>query len=412
MKDEIKQKALKCASEMNIPIVYLDKEKIVKKEQEKIDDMIKKVENATSLEEQMMWLEKVLCSHENNRSGIRITNPEWLEKYFPTSKIENIFSKMIDYYQYRLINTQNLVEYDQASSMIMDILEKENKKFDVTMEATDRKNYIDIPVKEYKNRLMQNININLGKKNIPKLEIIIENDIRNVPDLPLSQKLELLDRNLFHQAIEDIKQKNIYPENAENYNIGHIERVILFTQLIGQKEFVNADGVLDNHLLKLAIECAKYHDCGIKNDREDKKYGIMGANKMLELVGEQYSTLDKNMMAVAIEYHAVLDDDYKFDKICSKYGVSEEYKEQAKKISDCLRDADVLDKMNFINMKDYYDEESLITATSRKLIAISELLCKRYEKVDREIYNQIIQEQLMYQLYNQDNTDIKGVIRH
>lgn len=37
MADEIKQKAIKCSSEMNIPIVYLDKEKIVQHEVSKIN---------------------------------------------------------------------------------------------------------------------------------------------------------------------------------------------------------------------------------------------------------------------------------------------------------------------------------------------------------------------------------------
>ena len=40
MQDEIKQNAIKCSAEMNIPIVFLDKEKIIQHEVTKIEKQI------------------------------------------------------------------------------------------------------------------------------------------------------------------------------------------------------------------------------------------------------------------------------------------------------------------------------------------------------------------------------------
>ena len=103
-------------------------------------------------------VEQVLLSHENNRSGLRMTNNDWLDKYFPTSKIDSIINYLIRNMQQEFERTQDIASYLKYSSQLMDILDKENEKFNVTMENVDRKNYIDIPVEEYKSRIMQFIN--------------------------------------------------------------------------------------------------------------------------------------------------------------------------------------------------------------------------------------------------------------
>ena len=87
MNDEMKSKAIKCSKEMNIPIVYLDKEKIITHEQEKIDSKIALWKETSNREEKLDLLEQILISHENNRCGLRMTNPDWVEEYFPTRKI-------------------------------------------------------------------------------------------------------------------------------------------------------------------------------------------------------------------------------------------------------------------------------------------------------------------------------------
>lgn len=411
MKEEIKQKALKCASEMDIPIVYLDKKKIVEEEKNNIDEMIRKCFATTDLGERMKLLEKILCSHENNRSGLRMTNPDWLDQYFPSEKIIDVFTKVIAEYQLMFQNTGNLLEYYQASSKVIGILEKEKAKFDTTMEATDRKHYIDLPVEEYTKQMIQFINPNLCRTNTPKLEMIIQKDRQEKSDLPLVHKLETIKLEEIHQDIGDIIEKNLYPNEGKNHNIGHIERVILFTRLIGELEFVNEEGVLDEHLFKMAVECAKYHDCGRENDRVDRKHGLKSAEKMLNVIDGSHSEMDKKMMAVAIEYHEEVDDEYKFDKICKNYELyDEKLKEQTKKLANCLKDADALDRTRFQNQEAKLDEKKLRTKTAKELVTVSESIQARYQTFDQEMYHDMVQTLLIQSQYQQEvgNFNEKG----
>lgn len=411
MKEEIKQKALKCASEMDIPIVYLDKKKIVEEEKNNIDEMIRKCFATTDLGERMKLLEKILCSHENNRSGLRMTNPDWLDQYFPSEKIIDVFTKVIAEYQLMFQNTGNLLEYYQASSKIIGILEKEKAKFDTTMETTDRKHYIDLPIEEYTKQMIQFINPNLCRTNTPKLEMIIQKDRQEKSDLPLVHKLETIKLEEIHQDIEDIIEKNLYPNEGKNHNIGHIERVILFTRLIGELEFVNEEGVLDEHLFKMAVECAKYHDCGRENDRVDRKHGLKSAEKMLNVIDGSHSEMDKKMMAVAIEYHEEVDDEYKFDKICKNYELyDEKLKEQTKKLANCLKDADALDRTRFQNQEAKLDEKKLRTKTAKELVTVSESIQARYQTFDQEMYHDMVQTLLIQSQYQQEvgNFNEKG----
>lgn len=403
MPEEIKQKALKCASEMNIPIVYLDKEKIVKREVDKLTKMINEFDQTQDINVKLQLLEKILLKHENNRSGLRITNPDWLEKYFPTEKINHLFKEVIDIAQTQYQNTDSLLEYYQISNKIIDILEKEEKKFEVAQETTERQNNMDISAEDYKKILMQFIDSSFCKTNIPKLETIVITDEENRPNLPRVQELEKINKNRIYNAIRDIQQKELYPTENKNHNIGHIERVILFTELIGEKELTNND-ILDNHLLELAIECAKYHDCGRENDKKDKNHGMKSAQIASILLDSKYNEIDKKMISTAIEYHELEDDEYRFKKICEKYELDEKYREQALKIANILKDADALDRTRFTKSKATLDEDKLRTPTSKILVDIAKQINKRYKEIDREMYKKFILEKLLQQ-QNVDNLE-------
>lgn len=385
MPDEIKQKAIKCSSEMNIPIVYLDKEKIVQHEVNKIDKRIEDLNNCDTLEEKLNILEQILLSHENNRSGLKATNNDWIEQYFPTSKINMLFEQTITEIQSKYQETGSITDYFKYSSQLMDILERENKKFEETMEATERKNYIDIPVKEYNTKLMQFINPNLCRSDIPKLGTIIQTSLTETPDLALSQTFASIEPQTTQAQINDAMEKKLYPNNGKNHNVGHIEKVIFLTQLIGKQELKLENGETDEHAISLLLECAKYHDCGRENDSVDKKHGQKSASKMLEFLQQsEFSKEDIEIMQVAVDYHEEVDDDFRFEKICEKYGVGSERRDYAKRIALCLKDADALDRTRFSNPNSKLDAGMLRFESSKDLVPIAESLNRSYEEFDRK----------------------------
>lgn len=405
MRDEIKQKAVKCSEEMNIPIVYLDKEKIVKHEVEKIDSKIEQMHSTSDIKEKMDLLEQILLSHENNRSGLRMTNNDWLEEYFPTGKVDNLFKEIITEVQSNYSQSGNINEYYFNSSKIMDILDNENKKFEATMESVDRKNYIDIPVENYKTNIMQFINQNLCRTNIPKIETIIEEIKNSNNDLLFTQVVSQVDTSLIHKEVEDIIKKRLYPNEGKNHNIGHIERVIVLSRIIGEKELTLENGEIDEHSIDLLTECAKYHDSGRESDKVDLEHGKKSAKKLGELINEGYSEEDIKVMKVAVEYHEEEDSRDRFEKICQKYGLDSSKIDYARKIANCLKDADALDRVRFKNTKAKLDEEKLRTESSKKLVTFAEELNKSYEDFDKKQFrnsceylvmnqNRKIQEQL------------------
>ena len=396
MTDEIKQKAIKCSSEMNIPIVYLDKEKIVKHEVSKIDKKIDELSICNNLEEKLSILEQILLSHENNRSGLKATNNDWMEQYFPTSKVEVLFEQIISEIQARYQETGNIADYFKHSSQLMDILERENKKFKVTMESTERKSYIDIPVDEYNAKLIQFINPNLCRTDIPKLETIIKTSLIETPDLALSQAFASVQIQTIQSQINDAMEKNLYPNNGKNHNIGHIERVIFLTQLVGRQELKLENGQVDEHAISLVSECAKYHDCGRENDAVDKKHGQKSASKMLGFLQQAgFSEEDIKIMQVAVDYHEEVDDDFRFEKICEKYGINAEKQDYAKRIAYCLKDADALDRTRFSNPDAKFVLNMLRFESSKDLIPIAESLNRSYESLNRKQF--IKSCQYMYQ---------------
>lgn len=402
MKDKIKEKAIKCSEDMKIPIVYLDKERIIANEVKKINERIDIINNTNDMHKKIKLIKEVLLIHENNRSGLKMTNPELIDQYFPTEKISNCFENTINHLIMNLTQTKNISEYYQFSKELMDILDEENKKFQVTMETEKRQNYIDIPIEKYKKTLMQVINQNLCKNNIPKLETIIMLDSKEKSDLNLTRTLLSLDLNLLFNSINDIISKNLYPNDEKNHNIGHIERVIVYSQLIGKEELKLDNGELDEHSLELLTECAKYHDCGRKSDKIDKEHGIRSAKKIKELINSNYTDDDIKIMQVAIEYHEIIDDDFKFNQICKKYQLPDALINTTKKIANCLKDADALDRTRFKNSNAQLDKDMLRTESSKKIISFAKALNKRYEEYDEEMFD-IYAKQIMMSMQYTNN---------
>lgn len=391
MKDEIKAKAVKCSEDMNIPIVYLDKEKIVSHEQEKLDSKIALWKETSDMDGKFALLEQILVSHENNRSGLRMTNPEWLEEYFPTSKLDTIIEQSISEIQSKYFITEDIESYYESSKRLMDILDKEQQKFNIAHEATSRSNEIDLPIEEYENKLMQVVNNQLGHDNSPKLERIVQ----SLEDNPTDENER---KTILTAASSDLLEatKNLpelYQEDSKNHNMGHIERVMVLSQAIGASTLKTEDAAIDQEAMDLLLQCAKYHDCGRENDVADSSHGKRSAQKMEPYLEQQgYSKDQIHMMQVAVEYHEYEDDEKTFDKICKDYHIPEDQKERAKQIATCLKDADALDRVRFHNESSKLERRILRTPAAQDLISTATKLVDCYTNYDKTEFKKKCQE--------------------
>ena len=391
MPDPLKAKAIKCSKEMNIPIVYLDKEKIITHEQEKIDSKIALWKETSNREEKLDLLEQILISHENNRCGLRMTNPDWVEEYFPTRKIESIIEQSISEFQNKYFLTGDIQSYYEDSKQLMDILDREQRKFNLAYEATSRTNEIDLSIEEYENRLMQVVDNNLGHYNRPKLESIIQSIEENKTDENEHKIiLNTISSDLL-EATHDLQE--LYPGDAKNHNIGHIERVMLLSQAIGPSVLKKENDAIDYEAMNMLMQCAKYHDCGRENDRVDNSHGKRSAEKMVPYLEKQgYSKDQIHMMQVAVEYHEHEDDEQTFDKLCQSYHIPEEAKERTKLIANCLKDADALDRVRFHKESAKLDKTRLRTEQAKELISTATQLVNYYTNYDKMEFKKKCQE--------------------
>ena len=391
MEDNIKQKALKCSEEMNIPIVYLDKEKIVSHEKDTIDMKIEDCKSASDYDEKFALLEQVIVSHENNRSGLRITNPDWLEKYFPTSKIDQLIKETISTIQSEYLITDDIDRYYESSMKLMNILDKEQKKFDIAQDATSRTNQIDLPVEEYEKSIMQLIDNSLSHSNTEKIETIIENIGQQATDENSSQIILSSINDTFISQLQGLRE--LYPEEGKNHNIGHIERVMLLSEIIGQSILTKEDGQSNQETMDLLIQCAKYHDCGRINDSTDIGHSKRSAKKMQQLLQQEgYSDNQIRIMQAVIEYHEYEDDESTFKKICKQYDVPEKEMEKTKQIANCLKDADALDRVRFHDDMATLKKDKLRTEVAKGLISTATDLIEHYQSYDKTEFSKKCQE--------------------
>lgn len=391
MEEEIKAKAVKCSEDMNIPIVYLDKEKIASHEQEKLNNQIALWKETSNMDDKFALLEQILVSHENNRSGLRMTNPEWVEEYFPTFRLDAIIEQSISEIQSNYFVTGDIETYYKSSKRLMDILDQEQRKFHIAYEATSRSNDIDLPIEEYENKLMQVVDNQLGHDNSPKLERIV----KALEDNPTDENerktiLTAASSNLL-EATKNLPE--LYQEDSKNHNMGHIERVMVLSQAIGASTLKTEEAAIDQEAMDMLLQCAKYHDCGRENDVADSSHGKRSAQKMEPYLKQQgYSTDQIHMMQVAVEYHEYEDDEKTFDKICKDYHIPEDQKERTQQIATCLKDADALDRVRFHNESATLDRSQLRTTAAQDLISTATKLVDYYTNYNKIEFKKKCQE--------------------
>ena len=127
MSEKKRKNAFKCASEMNLPILYIDTKKIMKKNSNLIDNEILKLNQIEDENARIKLLEKIINIHENSSAVIMINKPEIKEDMFPPERIETLLAKEIK----RIINFYTLgnIEEFEAGIKLLGILQKEKDKF-------------------------------------------------------------------------------------------------------------------------------------------------------------------------------------------------------------------------------------------------------------------------------------------
>lgn len=201
-------------------------------------------------------------------------------------------------------------------------------------------------------------------------------------------------RSQFFRILEIISNSDVYkkdtPELGKQHKLGHVQKVLLFSQIIAQNENI------DRNQTKILLVSAAFHDCGRIKDRDNGAHGQSSA----KIAGEYFRQNSNNpygieeneigMIQVAIEYHVVEEhtpgqiDEIRLTEICNRYGVSIGEYEKVKQISAILKDADALDRTRFVSGSDL-NSDFLRTLTAKKIDMI-----KFAKKINNEFARQVI----------------------
>lgn len=184
----------------------------------------------------------------------------------------------------------------------------------------------------------------------------------------LDMKVDMNDSD-FQRILDKISNSDLYKSeffiSSFQHNIYHIQKVMLFSQIIAQNEEISKKD------LKLLLLAAALHDSGKTRDRRDFEHGKNGA----EIAGEylqnninNISEEDIKIIQIVIEYHTIQEKgkiNIKWlEKLCQKYNVSMTSLERIKIISSILKDADALDRTRF-DKENTLNIDSLRTSTAQ-----------------------------------------------
>lgn len=214
------------------------------------------------------------------------------------------------------------------------------------------------------------------------------------------QKKEITNNSKYTQFIKSlsaISESNYYkkdsPELSYQHKIGHVQKVMLFSQIIAQNEELNENQI------KILLASAAFHDCGRTKGRDNGEHGESSAKIAKKYFEENITynpynvTQDEiGIIQVAIEYHVALEDipgqidSKKIIELCNKYGVNKERIKDVEMISAILKDADALDRTRFI-LGSSMNSKFLRTETAKKQSMI-ELAKKINQKYAREVLNE------------------------
>lgn len=382
MNDELKQKAIKCSRDFGIPIVYLDREKIVKNESDKIDEMIGEFNKEKDPTKKIAMFSEIYLKHENNRCGLAHSSEE-LHAKFNSGRIDVALDSLVTELIAEKNKTHNYTAYSENVLKLVDILKREENKFITVYEEGAKAVTPDIDSKKYITQMLREIDPTLCATNISKLSGIGAQI--PIDDSALSQELKSVDLTQIENEIKSINNSEFYQGENPSHNLGHIERVTVLADMIGKKEFVNDKN--SQFLLRLAAE---FHDSGRTIDDKEIRHGYAGADQVETLLSEnvkngKMTEDDLHIVQFAVAYH---DDniynDEELKRKANRYKVREEDFDKAKKIAFCLKDADALDRVRFHRKSETLDPNRLTTRTAYDLVGTAKQLYEEYQKYDEK----------------------------
>lgn len=219
-------------------------------------------------------------------------------------------------------------------------------------------------------------------------------------DLNDNNKLNMqvnLNDNIFEKILDRISKSDLYKKeffiSSYQHNIYHIQKVMLFSQIIAQNEGISEKDIT------LLLWATALHDSGKIKDRKDFEHGEKSAEiakKYLQNNIADISEEDIKIIQIAIEYHTVQEIDKgkinikELERICQKYNAPMEKWERITIISSILKDADALDRTRF-DSQNILNIESLRTTTAR-----NELLTDFSRKVNQEFALAILNSNYKY----------------
>ena len=182
-----------------------------------------------------------------------------------------------------------------------------------------------------------------------------------------------MDASVFQRILDMISNSDLYKNkfftSSFQHNIYHIQRVMLFSQIIAQNEGISKKN------LSLLLLAAALHDSGKVRDRKDFEHGKNSAGIAKEYLQNNISNEDIKIIQIVIEYHTVQEKEkgkinaIELERLCQKYNVSIINLERIKIISSILKDADALDRTRF-NKENALNIDSLRTDTAQNKFLI------------------------------------------
>ncbi|MBE6153511.1 MAG: hypothetical protein E7166_04735 [Firmicutes bacterium] len=185
--DNVNEESRIAAQKFGIPIIFIDREKVARRHQQEINNMVQEFKSTLNPE----LISKIICEQENNKAGLRLVRPDLVDKYFSSeyrqNNIETIYS----------IIKSNLNSNNQQAIISMQefvkVIQEEQEKFKVTKETPHRKNTYDVNVDELINEFKQNplIDEKVETKSVMTAEELYKKFLECREKLSQSERLEL-----------------------------------------------------------------------------------------------------------------------------------------------------------------------------------------------------------------------------
>lgn len=339
MEDELKQKAYKCASEMDIDVIKLDREKLAQRSSQKIDELIAKYKENLNIND----IEKILNIHENNRAGYRIGKPELVEKYFDSNKIDTFVKEAVNdiVSEYR---KETNVFTEAKVKRLEEILLNEKLKFDTTNETVARTNEIDLNLEDCLTTINKEVSYLDKNTRMFTLDssILTDEDVKNV--------------NLMESEAMKCKKEKITIQEKEAY-----EKKMIYTN-----EMIKDSDLTDKEK-RLLIKTSTYE---LLNKDERKEF-LGSYNKSLKLKDEKMFALSMNTLD--------LDDPLEQERLRYKYGISEEDFKSVSKINNMVYAARMIENGEI-------DKTNIDDSQKQYLSKVKKIIESEYDR-SREEYD-------------------------